>query len=257
MTAATRATVAELEAARALLALQMREECAAAVDPLEIAAALEADGVSDEDAGTRYGCRDVFDLGERLYAMTPRRPPRGGQAGRSAGNGSAENRWQARASHHLLRGVVFALPGLCYAAVARAVATPGAIAVLLFSLLASWGVSQSLAYLAYVRLGRCDRRGAAVVLRRGSACCAAGIVTLAAAGAAMCHSGPAVLALAAGQSLYLLAATASLVPLAEPVSPEARQRSDGEWWLLCALAPSALASAVDLLSVRDGVAGYV
>jgi hypothetical protein len=241
----------------ALLAQNMHEECAAAVDPLEIAAALEADGVSDEEAGTRYGCTDVFDLGARLYAMTPRLPPPRGQAEDSA-DSRAQGGWRARAPHHLLRGVVFGLPGLCYAAVARSVAAPGALTILLFSLLASWGVSQSLSYLAYVRLGRCDRRGAAVVARRGSAGCAAGIIALAAAAAAVLHSGYAALALAAGQSLYLLAATASLIPLAEPTSASARPRSDAEWWLLCALAPGALASAGYLLSGGSGgVPGYV
>ncbi|WP_101256921.1 hypothetical protein [Streptomyces barkulensis] len=48
-----------------------RELCARAVDPLEIAAALEAHGITDRTAA-RYRHRDVFSLAEELYARTPR-----------------------------------------------------------------------------------------------------------------------------------------------------------------------------------------
>lgn len=45
--------------------------CAGAVDPLEIAAGLEAHGVTDRVAG-RFRHRDVFALAEELYARVPR-----------------------------------------------------------------------------------------------------------------------------------------------------------------------------------------
>jgi len=48
-----------------------RELCERAVDPLEIAAALEARGITDRTAA-RYRHRDVFSLAEELYARTPR-----------------------------------------------------------------------------------------------------------------------------------------------------------------------------------------
>ncbi|WP_051716762.1 hypothetical protein [Streptomyces megasporus] len=48
-----------------------RELCERAVDPLEIAAALEAHGITDRTAA-RYRHRDVFSLAEELYARTPR-----------------------------------------------------------------------------------------------------------------------------------------------------------------------------------------
>ncbi|MGY1453311.1 hypothetical protein [Streptomyces sp. SS8] len=48
-----------------------QELCARAVDPLEIAAALEAHGITDRTAA-RYRHRDVFSLSEELYARTPR-----------------------------------------------------------------------------------------------------------------------------------------------------------------------------------------
>lgn len=47
-----------------------RELCERAVDPLEIAAGLEAHGVTDR-AAARYRHRDVFSLAEELYARVP------------------------------------------------------------------------------------------------------------------------------------------------------------------------------------------
>ncbi|MGR4881983.1 hypothetical protein ACIPUC_21670 [Streptomyces sp. LARHCF249] len=47
-----------------------RELCERAVDPLEIAAGLEAHGITDRTA-TRFRHRDVFSLAEELYARTP------------------------------------------------------------------------------------------------------------------------------------------------------------------------------------------
>ncbi|MEU6107783.1 hypothetical protein ABZ853_05120 [Streptomyces albidoflavus] len=48
-----------------------RELCARAVDPLEIAAALEAHGMTDRTAA-RFRHRDVFSLAEEMYARVPR-----------------------------------------------------------------------------------------------------------------------------------------------------------------------------------------
>ncbi|MZE55083.1 hypothetical protein GTY86_28170, partial [Streptomyces sp. SID5770] len=48
-----------------------RELCERAVDPLEVAAGLEAQGFTDRTAA-RYRHRDVFSLAEELYARVPR-----------------------------------------------------------------------------------------------------------------------------------------------------------------------------------------
>ncbi|MFG3355713.1 hypothetical protein [Streptomyces sp. NPDC048001] len=53
-----------------------RELCAGAVDPLEIAAGLEAHGVTDRTAA-HYRHRDVFSLAEEMFARTDRTPPNG------------------------------------------------------------------------------------------------------------------------------------------------------------------------------------
>ncbi|MFK0256643.1 hypothetical protein [Streptomyces sp. NPDC090445] len=61
-----------------------RALCERAVDPLEIAAGLEAQGITDRTAA-RFRHRDVFSLAEELYARTPREdeppaPPADGPA---------------------------------------------------------------------------------------------------------------------------------------------------------------------------------
>ncbi|MDJ0384409.1 hypothetical protein [Streptomyces sp. G-G2] len=54
-----------------------RELCERAVDPLEIAAGLEAHGITDRTAA-RFRHRDVFSLAEELYARVPREDAPGG-----------------------------------------------------------------------------------------------------------------------------------------------------------------------------------
>ncbi|GAA2072320.1 hypothetical protein GCM10009801_24810 [Streptomyces albiaxialis] len=70
---------------------QHRELCEHAVDPLEIAAGLEAHGVTDRTAA-RFKHRDVFSLAEELYARVPRADARArleGDAGAPVPSGAA------------------------------------------------------------------------------------------------------------------------------------------------------------------------
>ncbi|KAA0935240.1 hypothetical protein FGF04_14115 [Streptomyces apricus] len=84
-----------------------RELCERAVDPLEIAAGLEAHGVTDRTA-THFRHRDVFSLAEEMYARVPR-------AGDTAAPAGTSDVPRARADWALLA----LLPGtLCAAAVA-------------------------------------------------------------------------------------------------------------------------------------------
>jgi hypothetical protein len=49
--------------------------CTTTTDPLQIAAALESDGVNDRIAREEYGFADVFELAEELYRRVPLRLP--------------------------------------------------------------------------------------------------------------------------------------------------------------------------------------
>jgi hypothetical protein len=217
------------------LARRTEDLCAGAVDTLEIAAGLEADGINDETAA-RYGYPDVFALAEDLYARTERRP----QAA-----AAPPNPWRAEAWRHLLRGLLFGLPGLAYATTIPAATAPGAGAVLVLSLLLSWPVSQGSAYLAYIRIGRRDWPAAARVLRRGLLSAGLLLVPVIALAGFLLDAGGAATALAVAQCVYLLAATVALV-------------GGAELWLLAALLPGATVSTAQLLTTGDdaGAAGW-
>ncbi|MDT0378026.1 hypothetical protein RM572_04450 [Streptomyces sp. DSM 42041] len=116
-----------------------RALCERAVDPLEIAAGLEAHGITDRTAA-RYRHRDVFSLAEELYVRVPRAED--GAAAEPSADGSGPHkprraRAAGRGLSHLLPGVLCAatVVGLTYVPLeppyARpAVGTLGGLAVL-------------------------------------------------------------------------------------------------------------------------------
>ncbi|MCC3779715.1 hypothetical protein K6I33_005619, partial [Streptomyces sp. UNOB3_S3] len=57
------------------LAEELADVCAAAVHPDEIAAVLEADGLTGEQIAERYGRADAFELAAELFARVPRGHP--------------------------------------------------------------------------------------------------------------------------------------------------------------------------------------
>ncbi|MFC1417391.1 hypothetical protein [Streptacidiphilus cavernicola] len=76
--------------------------CETAVDPLEIAAELEAAGIGPGTAG-RYRHSDVFSLAEELYARVPRRPS-------ALRVPPPESPWRRRAGPSLGIGLLYLLP---------------------------------------------------------------------------------------------------------------------------------------------------
>jgi hypothetical protein len=103
-----------------------QELCAGAVDPLEIAAELEAQGLTDRLAAARFRHRDVFSLAEEMYVRSTRAADPGPVApGLESQSGRRARLWPARGAAHLL-------PGALCAAVVVAPAGPawhGAIAL--------------------------------------------------------------------------------------------------------------------------------
>ncbi|MFD5430084.1 hypothetical protein [Streptomyces sp. NPDC127084] len=91
-----------------------RELCERAVDPLEIAAGLEAHGLTDRTAA-RFRHRDVFSLAEEMYARVPRNEP-AATAARPAAGAAAEWAGPVRSAP----GVALLLPALLPGAVAVA-----------------------------------------------------------------------------------------------------------------------------------------
>ncbi|ORT60312.1 hypothetical protein [Streptomyces sp. CB03238] len=190
------------------LTTRLEEVIAAAVHPDEIAAILESDGMTDDHIRLTYGREDSFALAEDLYARVERRF--------TEPDGPPTDPWHTGVGGCLLRGLVFALPGLAYVLGAPLLAgPPGALGLpagtvpLLAGAVAGWVWNQALSHRAYSWLGLGDRRAAARTLLRGASAGAllGALVAVAAAGPG--EWGGAVFA--AGQAVYLGAATVLLV----------------------------------------------
>jgi hypothetical protein len=199
--------------------------CESAVDPLEIASALEFDGMSDQIVRDRYGYPDVFELAAEMYIQVPRQP---------AEPPPPADPWQVSRLQPLLHGLLYGLPAVCFPAAAVLLAGPGMHIVLITALLAAWATSQGLASLGYLRLGRTtDRRQAKRLLRAGLL---AGLLllTLIMGGTALLvHARLPVVLFGAAEGAYMLGACVLLVLGAEK-------------WLLAVLAPGVLGSAAFL-----------
>lgn len=187
---------------------RLKDVIAQAVHPDEIAAVLESDGMTDDHIRLTYGRRDSFALAEDLYARVERRFPEPA--------GPPTDPWHTGLGGCVLRGLVFALPGLAYVLGAPLPAgppgtfgLPAGTVPLLAGAVTGWVWNQALSHRAYAWLGLGDRSAAARTLLAGAPLGAL-LGALVAVGAAQPGQWVAV-AFAAGQSLYLGAATVLLV----------------------------------------------
>ncbi len=211
----------------AALCDEFAEICESAVDALEIASALEFAGISDRTARLRYGAGvDVFVLAQEMYFRVPRRP---------AEPEPPPDPWRHVSKFQpALRGLLYALPAVCFPAAGALLAGPGARTVLVVALLAGWGLSQGLASIGYLRLSATDTGQARRVLRVGLAVGLALVAAAMTATAVVVHPRIPVLVFGASEGAYMLAACVLLVLGAQR-------------WLLAALVPAVLASAAFLL----------
>jgi hypothetical protein len=206
------------------LARRLAPVCESAVSPLEIASALEFDGFSDRAARDGYGADDVFALARELYDLVPRRP---------VAPPADDGVWRPGRFRPLLHAVLYALPAVCFPAAIALLGGAGVVPALVTALLAGWGLSQGLAAIGYVRLGTGGPAQAGRVLRAGLlfGLAAAGVVLTVVALAA--GTRPPAVVFGAGEVAYMLAAAVLLV-------------TGAERWLLAALAPATVGSAVYL-----------
>ncbi|MFD3323959.1 hypothetical protein [Streptomyces sp. NPDC058701] len=178
----------------------------AAVHPDEIAAILESDGMTDEYIRLTYGRPDSFGLAEELFARVPRSYPE---------PADPADPWKVSLTACLLRGVIFALPGLAYLLGAPLLdgprdrlGLPAGTLTLLAGALIGWVWDQTLSHRAYSWLGLGDRAAAGRTLLVGAP---AGSLLGTAAALAVPGGPPFSYAFAAGQALYVGAATVLLV----------------------------------------------
>ena len=195
--------------------------CRSAADALEIAAALEFDGLNDQAVKAKYGYADVFDLAEEMHRRVPLDP---------AEPPAEPDPWRLGPARPALHGLIYSLPALFFPAAAGLLSGAASITVLLVSMLVSWSAGQGLAYLGYVRLGRGDDTATKRTLRYGFAVAAIGIGVALAITGLVTGARTTALVFGLGQGLYMLCATVLMVLRAERL-------------LLLVLAPGCLAGA--------------
>ncbi len=208
--------------------------CTSAVDPWEIAAGLEAEGMSDRECAT-YGYHDVFGLAEALFDLVPRRGAR---------RRSRDGRAPITPARSILRGLIYALPGLV-GIVALSQRDPAGVGVVLSAIALGWGWSQAWSFLGHRHLGWIGHQSAQAVLRAGLV---AGLVVVPLVVAVLARTwGASAEAWASGTAVgvYMVGAGVLLV-LGDDVA------------LLAALLPGSIAGLLSLLEVAPwGRAGQL
>jgi hypothetical protein len=145
-----------------VLGRRMDEICVAAVSPLEIAAALEMDGINDRSAREVYGHDDIFALAEALYARVPFRQKS------QALPSQTKPSWV-----EITRGLLYAFPGLMIAGFgltnpnSSTETTLSVTAGLVFGAIFSWAWSQGMARLGYIKRGQSAPKQAGRTLMLG------------------------------------------------------------------------------------------
>jgi hypothetical protein len=202
---------------------QFAEVCESAVDPLEIASALEFEGLGDQAAKRRYGYPDVFALAQDMYFRVQRRPaePEG-----------PPDPWAGTSRlRPALHALLYALPGVCFPAAIGLLIGPHVEIALIVALLAAWSMGQGLAYLGYIRLGRTmDTDQTRRLLRVALACGLAVVAAALTVTGHVVHAPRSALLFGAGEGVYMLGAGTLMV-------------LGAEGWLMVALGPGVLYSA--------------
>jgi hypothetical protein len=132
---------------------ELASACAAAVDPLEIAARLETYGLSSRVAGDVFGYPDVFAAAQAVYDGMPfvdtEAPPKPSQPMGSP--------------FDLLRGALYAIPALFFTVLVNGFGVPMKWWVLPVGLTVAWGISQAAATAGWALRGRGSDRSDALV----------------------------------------------------------------------------------------------
>ena len=202
------------------------------VDALQVAAALEAEGVVDQAACDRYGYPDVFHLAGELYRRLDAEPFTPAPApGTGAGPG--------RAVRDISHGLLYVLPAALLPALPPLVGARPLMLALVTASGLGWVWSAGNAWLAYRLLGRGLARSAGRVLR-GAAL--AGTASGALAGgviAAFAGGGVRLAVTAAGLLAFQMAAAIALVYRREA-------------WFIAAVSPGVVAGLAHLALGRPG-----
>lgn len=139
----------------------MAAKLSRAVEPLQVAAILESEGLNDKIACDRYGHPDVFSLAEATYSRLTAR----GRSTPPPAAGLVPQR--ARPLAQLLHGLLYGLPAALLPAASGLVGTRWLMPGLVLTTGIGWVLGSAAAQLAYTLVGRGHLRSAGRVLRTG------------------------------------------------------------------------------------------
>ena len=212
------------------LVVRMRPTVASAVDALQVAAVLEAEGISDRAARVEYGFADVFGLAEEVY----RRLGPNQVAGKPARRPAAD---RVAALREVLHGALYLLPTAVFPAVLSLVGRASLVTGLMIAGGMAWILAGGASWAAYRLLGAGHPVGAGRVLRWSAL---GGLPVAAGLGVgvvAVTGDGYAVVGLAVGQMAYQMASTLLMF-------------YRRELWLLPVMAPAVLTGVGYLIAGR-------
>jgi hypothetical protein len=130
-----------------------------AVEPLQVAAILESEGLNDRIAREKYGHADIFSLAEAAYSrialMEPPRPP------------AVTVLRHARPTAQMLHGLLYALPAALLPAASGIVGTRWLMPALVLTTGIGWVLGSAAAQIAYSLIGIGFPRSAGRTLRTG------------------------------------------------------------------------------------------
>ncbi|WP_329007812.1 hypothetical protein OG271_19210 [Micromonospora rifamycinica] len=206
---------------------RVRPQLTRAVDALQVAAALEADGHTDRAAQVEYGYRDVFVLASEVFR---RLGPAPAVDDRPVGARPAtDRRGDLRTISH---GLLYVLPSAAFPAVLAVVGRPGLVLGMILAGTVGWIWSGVAAHAAFRLLGLGRVRSASRVLRL--AALTAPLLGAVAGAVLLPYGGLPLAVMMVFQLTYQLASTLLMF----------HRR---EWWLAAAMLPAVLSGAVFLL----------
>jgi hypothetical protein len=180
-----------------------------AVDPLQIAAALESEGVTDRIAAGRYERANVFELAEDAYRRIALARLTGGPVPPGAGDATdrtPEPPWR-RTMRDLSRGLLYLMPSAAFPAALALLHPASLVLVVLLAGAVGWVWSSVAGWFAYQYLGARRPASAARLLRWSTVAAlpVAGLAGLAVAGTT--DGGLGLVGLAVAMMAYQMAST--------------------------------------------------
>ncbi|GAA3348337.1 hypothetical protein GCM10020358_66450 [Amorphoplanes nipponensis] len=210
---------------------RVRPQLGRAVDSLHVAAALEADGLTDRGARVEYGYHDVFALATEVFRrLGPILPPARGASARDP------RAWRD-SLRVIAHGPLYVLPSTAFPAVLAIVGRRSLVLGLVLASTLGWVYAGAAAHAAYRMLGLGRPRSAARIL---TAAAVTAPLAGAVAGAVLVRltgGGPALLAMITCQVAYQLTSTVLVIYRREQ-------------WLALAMTPAFLAGAAYLVLGR-------